>query len=190
LPPLMLQCASCSCVFHSGLELSANTYLTMHGNVSQCPRCGSMESLPEGNFKTTVDGILRLVREAPDARKSAEELLAMARLAEASGDVTQLRNSELARWLPDNPQLAVGYIQILIAALQVVLQLLLSNPSGRIEHHEHYNTYNTYISAPASSASEKTTPSHGEKSRKHSRNKKCWCGSGKKYKQCHGSVKR
>lgn len=193
MPPLLLRCSRCGMIFNSGFNFGPNVAVTLKGNQSQCPRCGSMQSLPEGTFQSTVEGIMRVVSDAPDRRKMATELLAIAQEAQKTGDLTPVRNTELNRWLPSDPANAIGYLQILIGVLQVLLQLLLNNPQAKIEYNQTFiNNYNTVAqaapSAPARPAAAKqpTIRRSHPKELKVGRNDKCACGSGKKFKRCHG----
>ena len=188
----MLLCARCRSVFDSGLSFGVGVKLSLANNLSQCPFCGSMEKLPEGEFHSTVQGLLRVIQESGDARKTAQALLSLAEEAQRTGELTNLKNSELNQWLPTVPANAIGYISIIIAVLQVILALMKSGPSVEIHFDQHFvETYNTYVkqmpvASQKASNSARNSVGKSLKSSKNRSNEKCHCGSGKKYRQCHG----
>jgi hypothetical protein len=85
----------------------------------------------------------------------------------------------LRKWLPDSPEKIAAYIAI----VDVLFRLLSRDPNTAIEYNTVINQLNQTIvvTQPATGRSE-SVPKVG-------RNDRCPCGSGKKFKHCHGSLK-
>ena len=69
---LMLQCKNCWRIFSSGINLGSGSTVILKGNKSQCPYCGSLENIPDGTFRGTVEGIVQILEKAENPIKKAK----------------------------------------------------------------------------------------------------------------------
>lgn len=75
MPQVPALCDDCGAVFGSGIAVQNVRHLTLSGNRSKCPRCGSKARIPDGVFNA-VGGTLELVagpeRTVEDLRRLQE----------------------------------------------------------------------------------------------------------------------
>lgn len=145
MPQILMQCKNCQRVFPSGIELGVGATATFVGNLSQCPFCGSTESIPDGTFKGTVEGIVKILEDSPDRLQTAKDLLEAFEKSKSKSDLSKVKHSsqfsKFKEWIPDSPQKLYVYIAI----LQVIIQLLTKNPSIQIEYNTIVNIYNRVV---------------------------------------------
>lgn len=146
MPQILMQCKNCQRIFPSGIELGVGATATFVGNLSKCPFCGSMESIPDGTFKGTVEGIVKILENSSNRLQTAKDLLDLLERSKSKSDLLKVkRSSQFSRfrkWIPDSPQKLAVYIAI----LQVIIQLLIKNPSVKIEYDTTIvNIYNQVI---------------------------------------------
>lgn len=142
---IIMQCANCLKVFSSGLNIGAGATVTLKGNKSRCPFCGSWENIPDGRFKGTVEGIVRILEQSENPLKKAEELFEALEKAKRKNDLTEIKTSakfsEFKKWLPDSPEKIAAYIAI----IYTIIQLLIKEPQVSIRYGIFINQYNQVV---------------------------------------------
>ena len=145
MPQILVQCKKCQRIFSSGIELGVGASATLIDNISHCPFCGSIENIPDGTFRGTVEGVIKILENSSNKLQAAKELLES---LEKNSNITDLskvkkssKPSQFKKWLPDSPQ----KIAIYIAILQTIIQLLTKNPTIQIEYNNFINIYNHVI---------------------------------------------
>lgn len=149
MPQVLLQCKSCKRIFPSGINLGVGATATLKGNISQCPFCKSMESIPDGTFKGTVEGIIKVLDESDNPIGEAEELLEALKKSKTPEDFKKIKESprfsKYKKWIPDSPK-KLSYYAIIVATLIAIIKLLLENPEQHIEYNQHFiNVYNSCV---------------------------------------------
>lgn len=142
MPQILVQCKNCQRIFPSGIELGLGATATFVGNLSQCPFCGSMENIPDGTFKGTVEGIVKILESSPNRLQTAKDLLEALDKSKSENDLVKIKRSsqfsKFRKWIPDSPQKLALYIAI----LHTIIQLLIKNPTVQIEYNNFVNIYN------------------------------------------------
>jgi hypothetical protein len=196
-----VMCKLCSEPFETQVKIDPAIYalvpaLRVGANTFICPHCQQRAEYSEQDFLYTpaqaqelasfgkiVKAFIDYVEAGETPLATASELLAELQYANARNDVSYLHNSSklsgLRKWLPNSPEKIAAYIAI----ADVLLRLLSRDPGTTIEYNTVINQLNQTIvvTQPATGSSE-TAPKIG-------RNDRCPCGSGKKFKHCHGSAK-
>ncbi len=154
LQALMLQCSSCATIFSSGIHLSEGKSITFQGGFQiQCPRCGSLESIPDVTIKATVQGIAQILRKSQNPLQDVAEILEALEDGRRKASVAPLQvkpwYEEVKKWLPGTPEKIAAYVTI-FAAMQ---QILTRDPGQHIEYSptfiEQYNQTIIYPQPPA-----------------------------------------
>ena len=132
--------------FSSGIELGIGASATFIGNRSQCPFCGSMENIPDGTFKGTVEGIVKILESSSNKFQAVKDLLEALEKSKTSKDLDRLKKSpkflKLKKWLPDSPEKIAAYIAI----VYTIFQLFLKQPNVSIQYNQQFiKIYNEYI---------------------------------------------
>lgn len=193
MPSLPAFCDSCGAVFHSGFVVENSTNVTFSGNLSgPCPACGGMGHVPDGVFnfigntieilsapQRTVEELTRLVailREAKEKQQPPEEVS-----QKIERELPGLRG--LAAILPKSSAEWYGFLAVVLAAAQLV-QSLTTSPAAPVTVNvsQVINQAAAQPSHPVASQRSQLAPRVG-------RNEKCPCGSGKKFKKCHGALR-
>jgi hypothetical protein len=134
LQTLMLQCSRCATIFSSGMAVSNGGTIAFENCYAQCPRCGSLESIPDGLFQETVEGIARLLRKSQNPLQEVGEILGALKDSSLQGSVSPLQSKPwyltFKKWLPDTPEKIAAYVTIFAA----MHQILTRNPSQHIEY--------------------------------------------------------
>jgi uncharacterized protein YecA (UPF0149 family) len=169
-------------------------------SVSPCPNCGGVGHIPDGIYSATTDTIsvvattaksaeslatlLRILHRARDQRSSAEELA-------KSLDEEQTANlkpvAELIRRLPR--KLDIKYwIGIAIAVVALMQGQVTDQKITGIESQVD-QMYAQVLAQhpPATPVPVPRPPTSPHRFANVGRNDLCPCGSGKKYKRCHGA---
>ena len=146
MPILSFQCKKCNRVISSGINLGVGASVTLKGNRSQCPYCGSMENIPDGTFGSTVEGIVRVLEQSRDPAGTAKDLFDVLEKSKTPEDLEILKRSskfsKFKKWIPDTPQKVAAYVAI----IAVILQLLLKSPDVHIDCNQQFiKNYNQYI---------------------------------------------
>jgi hypothetical protein len=184
MPALMLQCRQCGSLFSSGIAIEGNATVNLQGNRSQCPYCGSMEQVPDGTFRNTVEGIVKVLSASSNPLQTVKQVLHDLEKAKKNNDVSSLDDSvpvtSFKQWLPNTPEKLAAYIAI----FYTIYLLLSRQPAVNIEYNKIFiNQYNSVIIENPVQLG-KRQPKHVEPKKKIGRNEPCPCGSGKKYKKC------
>ncbi len=74
MPALMLQCSNCGRIFSSGISIGTGATVHLSGNLSQCQYCGSIENIPDGTFRSTVEGFIRVIQESDNPLQEAKTI--------------------------------------------------------------------------------------------------------------------
>lgn len=114
MPQILVQCKNCQRIFPSGIELGLGATATFAGNRSQCPYCGSMENIPDGTFRGTVEGIVKILESSPNRLQTAKDLLESLEKSKSANDLSKVKRSsqfsKFRKWIPDSPQKLAVYI--------------------------------------------------------------------------------
>lgn len=142
---LMLQCKNCLRIFSSGLNIGPDSTVTLMGNKARCPSCGSWENIPDGTFKGTIEGIVRILEQSGNPLQKTKELLEALEEAKSQNDLIKLKESSRFRsfrkWIPDSPEKIAAYIAI----VYTIFQLLTKNPTIHIDYNIFINQYNQVV---------------------------------------------
>ncbi len=141
-----MECKNCGKIFSSGIFMAPGSSATFIGNKSQCPFCGSMENIPDGTFKATVEGFVKILEQSQNPLNRAKELLEALEKSKGSGDLAEIKKSskfsEFKKWLPDSPEKIAAYIAI----IYTIIQLLMQKPNIHIEYNDFFiSQYNQVI---------------------------------------------
>lgn len=141
----MLQCQQCKKIFSSGIMMTAGASATFINNKSQCPFCYSMENIPDGTFKATVEGFISELKNVEDPLKKAKEIFEVLQKIKTSHDLLEIKQStkfsKFKKWLPDSPEKIAAYIVI----FSTLIQLLTKSPDTKIEYNTFVNQYNQTV---------------------------------------------
>jgi Zn-dependent oligopeptidase len=138
----MMQCNHCGKIFSSGIMMAPKSSATFINNKSQCPFCHSMENVPDGTFRATVEGFINVLSQTGDPLKQANKLFDALQQAKSSTDLSALKRpptlSQFSKWLPDSPEKIAAYLAI----VYTIIQFLTSSPNVRIEYQAFVTQYN------------------------------------------------
>ena len=139
---ILMQCKNCTKIFSPGIELGVGATIILERNHAQCPFCGSMESIPDGAFKGTVEGIVKILENSSNRLQTAKDLLEALDKSKSENDLIKIKHSsqfsKFKKWIPDSPQKLAVYIAI----LNTIIQLLIKNPTIQIEYNNFVSIYN------------------------------------------------
>ncbi len=145
MPKLLMQCKNCGKIFPSGIFMTPGSSATFIGDKSQCPFCGSVENIPDGTFRATVEGFAEILEQSKNPLDKARELLDALEKSKNIDDLAEIKKSskfsEFKKWLPDTPEKIAAYIAIIFT----IIQLLTQKPNIHIEYNDFVNQYNQVI---------------------------------------------
>ncbi len=145
MPQILVQCINCQRIFPSRIELGVGATATLAGNLSQCPYCGSMKNIPDGTFKGTVEGVVKILEGSSNRLQTTKDLLEALEKSKSKNDLSKIKHSskfsKFKKWIPDSLEKICYYIVI----LQAIIQLLTRNPVIKIEVNNVMNTYNQIV---------------------------------------------
>lgn len=145
MPPILLKCKNCKHIFSSGINLGVGATATLKSNITQCPFCRSMENIPDGTFRGTVEGIVKILEDSPNRLQTAKDLLKSLQESKTNEDLSKVRHSskyaKYKKWIPDS----LEKIYYFIVILQAIIQLLIRNPVIKIEINNVINSYNQIV---------------------------------------------
>jgi hypothetical protein len=188
-------CDTCGTVFGSGMFFDNATNITLSGNrAGPCPKCGGMGHVPDGVFNfvgstieilsapgRTFEELMRfasILREAQAKSQTKEDVA-----AKVEKELPSL--SGLMKLLPENRAELYGFLAVVLAAIQLLTQP--SEPSRANTPNVSINV--TQVIEQAVSSPGAPMARNPEKPmKKVGRNEPCPCGSGVKYKKCHGAL--
>ncbi|MGU2445506.1 SEC-C metal-binding domain-containing protein [Burkholderia cenocepacia] len=196
-------CNQCGTPFPSGLEMGngshSNTFISF--TAGPCPKCGGRGSIPPGVYGV-IDGLVQFARAGGSPNERLAMLGEVAVAAKENGwsadqfkDEAERRSpgaSKLLSWIPSNKGEWYTFVGLLI----MVATLLQASSGYTLKDliHAGADGISNNASTPVAIASvpHNTTPRHfsevrrGTGKHKIRRNDVCHCGSGLKYKKCHG----
>ena len=145
MPILMLYCNNCGKIFSSRIDMGLGSSATFINNKSQCPYCGSMENIPDGTFRSTIEGFTKILEASDNPIEKAKELLSELKKIKTIDDINSIKKSakfeKFKDWLPNSPEKILVYISI----ISVIINLLIKNPETHIEYNTFVNQYNQTI---------------------------------------------
>lgn len=197
MPEMPVFCDNCELIFGSGFHFENTTHVTLSGNKAQCPGCHNMAPIPDGLFnfvndsieiinapKTTVEKLeyyKSLIKKLKDNKANYNEI--KSELEEKAPELNSLINL-----LPKNRSELYAFLALILATISFTLdhgnnkeepnQINVSN----IINHYNINYSNNDVNLPKKESIKKAPV----KKKKIGRNEKCFCGSGLKFKKCHG----
>jgi len=186
-------CNTCGTAFPSPFDFKNAFDVTLTGvSVGPCPKCGGTGHVPDGVFnfvnrtievlsapQRTVEELTRFVqilREAKENQQSTEQVA-----AKIKSQIPSL--ASVADLLPKNRVELYSLLAVVVAALPMLTQTSPPSPNVTI------NVTQIVDKAAATASAAKPTPQELPHHKKIGRNERCPCGSGKKYKKCHGALK-
>lgn len=145
MPQILMQCKNCLKIFSPGIELGVGATIILKGNRARCPFCGSMENMPNGTFRGTVEGIVKILESSPNRLQTAKDLLEALGRSKTENDLSKLKHSsrfsKFKKWIPDSLEKIYYYIVI----LQAIILLLTRNPVIKIEVNNVMSIYNQIV---------------------------------------------
>jgi sirohydrochlorin ferrochelatase len=188
--------------------------VSMQGVQVQCKRCGSMGRVPDGVYSFVKRGRQVLRQNSPQQTATMVAAIQRYQAGEADEAEVEAATPEAAKPLILEALKRADkkyWIGILLAVLFFLAQWHMSDDSTKAiendvaraahEQTEHDRQVEECVAAmmaridaeldrPATSTSTSTSaptaPTTASK-RKPGRNEPCWCGSGSKFKRCHGA---
>ncbi|MGI0509105.1 SEC-C domain-containing protein [Burkholderia sp. ZZQ-2] len=198
-------CDRCGTTFPSGMKMENGVHDNLFTGCKSgpCPKCGGMGSIPDGIYGV-LDGLIQFAHAGEFPHKRLEMLEQIALAARKDGwSADQFKEeaekqapgaAKLLSWLPSNKDQWYVFIGLLIAALA----LLQASSGYTLKDLIHADTQQASASvsaqAPVASQSraqparQTARPAPHRAQRKIGRNERCPCGSGAKYKRCHGKL--
>lgn len=199
-----IKCKNCGKTFETQIKIDPAIYamypnLAVGQNTFTCPHCEKQETYTEKDFEYTqkqantlanfgkiVKAFVEVVEASSEPLKTATDILGDLENAKQKGDVAELKKSKLysafKKWIPDSPEKLAAYIVI----IQVIINSLTNEPDKPLEQTTIINNIDQTVIMQIDDRQEKK--SIELKKEKTGRNKPCPCGSGKKYKHCHGRL--
>ena len=180
-----MQCSKCGSLFSSGIAIEGNATVNLQGNISQCHYCGSMEQVPDGTFRSTVEGIVKVLGASANPLQTVKQVLHDLEKAKNDKDLSLLEASEAVssfkQWVPNSPEKLAAYIAI----FYTIYLLLSQQPMVNIQYNKNFiNQYNNVINEKTINKNVPNKSQGINPKKKIGRNEPCYCGSGKKYKKC------
>lgn len=143
MPLLTLECQNCHKIFSSGISFGVGASATLANNKARCPFCGSLENIPNGAFKATVDGFVDILKDSKNPLKDAKDIL---NKLEKKGNLSNIPSKDKIERILQKNKLK---ITVAIAVLEVIINLLSKNPSTKIDNiiinQAFYTEYNQII---------------------------------------------
>ncbi len=164
-----------------------------------CPICGGSGHIPDGVYRFVGDTIELL--QAPE--RTVSELQRLARLfrtaSQRGADLQEVRSTverEFPGWggrlskllVPRTPADVAAYFMLFLMIVQMVMQAKANDETPTINEQTVIN--NITVQTPDQPFSAESGGTNGQTSaegRKVGRNEPCPCGSGQKFKRCHGA---
>lgn len=201
-------CNNCGFVFNSGFVFENCSNVSLTGIKISCPNCQNSASIPDG-FYNFIGNTIELLN-GPE--------LTLKRLRELKVIITNLKNNEvsidqiksaikkespelnsLIGFLPKTRNELYAFIAILLTAISLIINQSARKEGQNITINNIINRYNeaypkktkviTNDSIQSEALSDENINSRNLTNKKIGRNEKCPCGSGEKYKKCHGENK-
>lgn len=180
------QCDNCGTWFRSGFGFTGSASFS-RVSVGPCPNCRGSGRIPDGLYRVAA-GSIEFIRHATTDVTEFEKLRRLLETAQreefepkrlaSAIDLEAPAFAGLKKLLPQSRSEVQSYINILLAALALIMAFLAANPKAELPSVT--QIFNSISQQPPEITSVPSTPG---------RNDPCPCGSGKKFKKCHGSAK-
>ena len=194
MPALPAFCDNCGYVFASALVFPGmgNTFFE---NYERCPRCKSVGArVLEGTMNIDKDTI-EILQQTEATAEQLARLAELLRKAQEQKQPAQEIAAEIERELPGLSVIAkrllipknAGELWSLVGAVAATATLLIalkSQPTKTVYEDRSVHQMTVY-SAPLNPSQ----PAVAHPTKKVGRNEPCPCGSGKRYKHCHGAIR-
>jgi hypothetical protein len=200
-----VKCRHCGRRFETQIRIDPAIYamapnIKIGRNTFTCPHCNTKGDYSENDFLYTraqVNELRRfgkIVSDIADVVMASGAPLATATALLAELEAARVNPSLLSQsptwhfikvWLPNTPEKLAAWIVI----LQVIKSLLTNDHEQKIDHASLLITLQPTIQMLVIEQTTPAAPAH-KVAPKPKRNSPCHCGSGKKYKHCHGRIER
>jgi hypothetical protein len=195
MPQLLVFCDNCEAIFNSGICIENSSNVSFSNCKSgPCPNCGGMGHIPDGIYNIigkTIElltGPNRTINELTklaDLIKRAKEdhLSSEAFLKDIDREVPEL--SDFKDVLPKTRAELYQFLIVILMLITIILSLpknFLGKKDG-LSKLEIEQLIKQGIEKSCVATQHRELP---KKKKKVGRNDPCLCGSGKKYKKCHG----
>ena len=189
MPIIPAFCENCKLIFPSPFEVKNSTNIGFQNIGISCPRCGYRATIPDGVYDV-IGNTIEIVKGSSLSKQKIKEYKSLIEhLKSEKADYENVKNeiqknapelSSLVGFLPKTKNELYTFLALIIAALSLINQYGDDEKSVNVTNViNHYNTYNVKNETNTIIKSE-------PKNKKIGRNDKCHCGSGLKYKKCHG----
>ncbi len=188
MPRIPAFCEKCKLIFPSPINVENSTNIGFNDVGVSCPNCGHRATIPDGVYDVignTIDLIKgsSLSKQKIRQYKSLIEHLKSEKVnyenvkEEIQKNAPELNS--LISFLPKNRNELYAFLALIIATLSLISQYGDDDKSVNVTNViNQYNTYNV--------DNRSTNNINNHQKTKVGRNDKCYCGSGLKYKKCHG----
>jgi hypothetical protein len=162
--------------------------------VSPCPHCGGQGHIPDGIYDTTAEGI-RVIATSAKSAASLSRLAKLLQEARAKGATGEAVAEAIERDAPEFAGLAAlvrrlkgvpiaTWIGIALATLALLQGM--SADERLVDIQGKVDRVLQQVSAPAAAPAVRAPAPPQDAVPRVGRNDPCPCGSGRKYKRCHG----
>jgi uncharacterized protein YchJ len=164
-----------------------------------CPRCGGDGHVPSGTY-TIARGIIHALLSSASSQQELQRLAEILQRAkdanQSAGQAAETIERELPQFSAVSRELkvarfalAVAIIDMALNAVQVMIALHASGAPAPVNQSVVVNqTVNNYYLQPEANQQRPTAIECVDGKPPPGRNEPCTCGSGKKYKHCHGAI--
>lgn len=206
MPILPAFCDRCGAVFPSGIYAGDGATLNIN-NVSSgtCPRCGGTIRMKNGVFNV-VNGVISEIKKNNYSKEDLVELVDILKsLQHNENSEPELTKEEtnryswIFRFLPENLGDKIAIIAIIIDVIlsfssqptinyniDIDVEQVIQNNYYDTDNQGSFKNLNTRYTEPNRKMKPIGKRNPHIKQEKPGRNDPCPCGSGKKYKKCHG----
>lgn len=143
---IILECNKCHQIFTSGIAMEKGASAKFIKCKSQCPFCGACETIPNGTFKVSLEGVLEVLNQSNNPLEDAKKILDGLNKAKKGQDYSNNPQKNVIENFFKNHKYTVG---VIIVILKIIINLLTANPSIEINKsivdNNFFNTYNQYI---------------------------------------------
>lgn len=195
MPEMPVFCDKCGLIFGSGFHFENTTNVSLSGNRAQCLRCHNMAPIPDGLFNFVNDSIEIINAPQTTVEKLEYYKTLIKELKDKKADYNKVKSeieekapelNSLINFLPKNRSELYTFLALILATISFTLDRGANKQEpNQINVNNVINYYNINHINNEIESTDSTINTPVEK-RKIGRNDKCFCGSGVKYKKCHG----
>ena len=189
MPIIPAFCENCKLIFPSPFEIQNSTNIGFQDVGISCPRCGHRAIIPDGVYDV-IENTIKVVKGSSLSKQKIKEYKSLiGYLKSKNADYDNVKE-EIQKNAPELNSL-IGFLPKTRNELYTILALIIAvrslinqddDDEKSVNVTNVINYYNTYNVKNESKTLIGTEP----KNKKIGRNNKCYCGSGLKYKKCHG----